>query len=128
MTLGMDAFGRVLVVVYTWRSERVRLISARKAMAGERQNYEGEAMKQREYDFSRAKRGPVIRRRREKRGSRFGWTKILWAGSANRSIKAGGGNYQSLINDALRQYLANKQEPLEEALRRVVREEIRRVS
>ena len=27
---------------------------------------------------------------------------------------AGGGNYQSLINDALRQYIANAREPLEE--------------
>jgi uncharacterized protein (DUF4415 family) len=42
--------------------------------------------------------------------------------------KAGGGNYQNLINDALRQYVANAREPLEETLRRVVREEIRRAS
>ena len=31
IALGLDAFGRVLVVVYTWRGERLRLISARKA-------------------------------------------------------------------------------------------------
>ena len=36
ITLGLDAFGRVLVVVYTWRGECVRLISARKATPGER--------------------------------------------------------------------------------------------
>ena len=42
--------------------------------------------------------------------------------------KAGGGNYQNLINDALRQYVANAREPLEETLRRVVREEIWRAS
>jgi uncharacterized DUF497 family protein len=30
-TLGMDSLGRVLVVVYTWRADNVRLISARKA-------------------------------------------------------------------------------------------------
>lgn len=29
ITLGLDAFGRVLVVVYTWRGECLRLISAR---------------------------------------------------------------------------------------------------
>jgi len=40
--------------------------------------------------------------------------------------RAGGGNYQSLINDALRQNIANAREPLEETLRRVVREEMRR--
>ena len=40
MTLGMDAFGRVLVVVYTWRRESIRLISARRATARERKQYE----------------------------------------------------------------------------------------
>ena len=39
ITLGMDALGRTLVVVYTWRSERVRIISARKATSRERQRY-----------------------------------------------------------------------------------------
>lgn len=39
VTLGMDALGRVLVVVYTWRGERVRLISARKATPRERRSY-----------------------------------------------------------------------------------------
>ena len=29
LTLGTDLFGRVLVVVYTWRGELIRLISAR---------------------------------------------------------------------------------------------------
>lgn len=39
--LGMDAFGRVLVVVYTWRSgSTIRIISARRATAHERRQYE----------------------------------------------------------------------------------------
>ena len=46
----------------------------------------------------------------------------------NQVDQAAGGNYQSLINDALRQFIAHAQEPLEETLRRVVREEIRRAS
>jgi uncharacterized DUF497 family protein len=41
VTIGMDALGRVLVVVYTWRSDRPRLISARPATAHERRQYEG---------------------------------------------------------------------------------------
>ena len=40
-TLGMDAFGRVLVVVYTWREENIRLISARKVTEKERKQYGG---------------------------------------------------------------------------------------
>lgn len=37
--IGLDALGRVLVVVYTWRADEIRLISARKATRGERQQY-----------------------------------------------------------------------------------------
>jgi len=40
VTTGMDALGRVLVVVYTWREGRVRLISARSATPRERRQYE----------------------------------------------------------------------------------------
>ena len=40
VTLGVDALGRVLVVVYTWREDRPRLISARKATPRERRQYE----------------------------------------------------------------------------------------
>ena len=39
-TLGMDAFA-VLVVVYTWREDNIRLISARKATEKERKQYGG---------------------------------------------------------------------------------------
>lgn len=39
ITLGMDALGRVLVVVHTPRGDRVRLISARKASKGEVEQY-----------------------------------------------------------------------------------------
>jgi hypothetical protein len=37
---------------------------------------------------------------------------------------AGGGNYQKLINLALREHIANRREPLEATLRRVLREEL----
>lgn len=40
VTMGMDAKGRILVVVYTWREERIRIISARKAEKFERRQYE----------------------------------------------------------------------------------------
>ena len=39
VTLGMDALGRVLVVVHTQRGERTRVISARKASRGEADRY-----------------------------------------------------------------------------------------
>lgn len=41
ITIGMDAFGQVLVVVYTWRGEEtIRIVSARKATRAERRQYE----------------------------------------------------------------------------------------
>ena len=40
VTLGMDAFGRLLVIAYAWRGDRPRLISARKATPRERHEYE----------------------------------------------------------------------------------------
>ena len=42
VTIGMDAFGLVLVVVYTWRGDNIRIISARKAMRSEAKQYESE--------------------------------------------------------------------------------------
>ena len=40
VTIGMDAIGRVLVVVYTMRGQRIRIISARRAAKRERMQYE----------------------------------------------------------------------------------------
>ncbi len=42
ITIGMDAFGRILVVVYSWRGENIRIISARKAVRHEVRQYESE--------------------------------------------------------------------------------------
>jgi uncharacterized protein (DUF4415 family) len=39
---------------------------------------------------------------------------------------AGGGNYQTMINAALREHIANRTAPLEKTIRRVIREELRR--
>ena len=40
VTIGADALGRVLVVVYTWRDDEPRLMSARSANRRERRQYE----------------------------------------------------------------------------------------
>jgi uncharacterized DUF497 family protein len=40
ITLGVGALGRLLVVVYTWRDENIRIISARSAESHEREEYE----------------------------------------------------------------------------------------
>jgi uncharacterized protein len=40
VSTGMDALGRILVVVFTYRGNGIRLISARRAIKKERQHYE----------------------------------------------------------------------------------------
>jgi hypothetical protein len=40
VSIAMDAMGRVLVMVYTWREDNIRIISARKATPRERRQYE----------------------------------------------------------------------------------------
>jgi uncharacterized DUF497 family protein len=40
ITLGLDGLRRLLVVVHTWRGERIRLISARRATRREKSQYE----------------------------------------------------------------------------------------
>ena len=39
VTIGTDVLGRIVVVAYTWRGDRIRIISARKATRRERQTY-----------------------------------------------------------------------------------------
>jgi uncharacterized protein (DUF4415 family) len=41
-----------------------------------------------------------------------------------RAHSAAGGNYQTMINEALHEYVSQEGEELEETLRRVVREEL----
>ena len=43
-TIGLDALGRALVVIYTVRGERIRIISARRATRRERAEYEKQGL------------------------------------------------------------------------------------
>lgn len=81
-----------------------------------------------EYDFSKAKRGPVIPVPKGKMRITIRLDEDVVAWFRTQAEEAGGGNYQSLINDALRQHIARTREPLEQTLRRVIREEIKRAS
>ena len=78
-----------------------------------------------EYDFSKAKRGPVIRPDPNKVRITIRLDADIVDYFKAQVHKAGGGNYQTMINGALREYLTKMQEPLnEETLRRVIREEL----
>jgi uncharacterized protein (DUF4415 family) len=78
-----------------------------------------------EYDFSKAKRGPVVRAPKGKTRITIRLDDDVLAWFRRQVDAAGGGNYQTLINHALRQYIAQREEPLEDVLRRVLRQELR---
>lgn len=80
-----------------------------------------------EYDFSQGRRGAID-------PTPLGKTRItirldddVLAWFREQVHLAGGGNYQTLINEALRDYMQQSREPLENILRRVLREELERL-
>ena len=81
-----------------------------------------------EYDFSQGKRGAIDPIPPGKTRITIRLDNDILAWFRNQVNIAGGGNYQSLINNALREYIEQHEEPLEEILRRVVREEIQRAA
>lgn len=80
----------------------------------------------REYDFSRGKRGPVIAPDPGKVRITIRLDEDIIEWFREQVNAAGGGNYQSLINKALREYIENRTEALEKTLRRVIREELKK--
>jgi len=78
----------------------------------------------REYDFSKARRGPVVPMPKGKTRITIRLDDDILEWFRRQVERAGGGNYQSLINEALRQHVRRVQEPLEATLRRVIREEL----
>lgn len=81
-----------------------------------------------EYDFRQARRGAVLPVPKGKTRITIRLDQDVLAWFRDQADRAGGGNYQTLINAALRQVIVNAQEPLETTLRRVIREEIRRAT
>lgn len=81
-----------------------------------------------EYDFSHGKREPVVRSASGKTRITIRIDNEILAWFREQVHRAGGGNYQTLINDALREHMRAQQEPIEKTLRRIVREELRRAS
>jgi len=79
-----------------------------------------------EYDFSQGKRGAVVPVPPGKTRVTIRLDTDLMDWFRDEVDKAGGGNYQSLINLALRDFVSRSKEPLEKTLRRVIREELRR--
>ena len=78
-----------------------------------------------EYDFSKARRGPVVKLPPGKTRItiRIDTDTLNWF--REQVHKRGGGSYQTLLNDALREYVGSRERNLEKTLRKVIREELR---
>jgi len=79
-----------------------------------------------EYDFSKGKRGAVIAPDPGKVRITIRLDADVLDWFREQVHTAGGGNYQTLINKALREYVGSKSDSLEKTLRRVIREELRK--
>ena len=77
-----------------------------------------------EYDFSNAKRGPVIPTAPGKTRITIRIDTDILNWFRDQVEKAGGGSYQTLINEALREYMQSREGMLENTLRRVIHEEL----
>ena len=80
-----------------------------------------------EYDFSKGKRGVVVSQKGKTRITIFIDNEVIE--EFRKRADAAGCGYQTMINEALRQYLDKSEKPVTEAtLRQAIREEIRRAA
>ena len=79
-----------------------------------------------EYDFSGGRRGPVVPVTTKKTRITIRIDDDLLEWFRRRVDEAGGGNYQTMMNEALRAYVEGKRESLEVVVRRVVKEELQK--
>jgi uncharacterized protein (DUF4415 family) len=77
-----------------------------------------------EYDFSQGKRGPVVPVQPGKTRITIRIDTDLLNWFREQVNARGGGNYQTMMNEALRAYIRHQDQTLEETLRKVIREEL----
>jgi uncharacterized protein (DUF4415 family) len=76
-----------------------------------------------EYNFKNGKRGPVVSHKGKTRITIYIDNDVI--NEFRNRAEAAGYGYQTMINEALRQYINNSDKPLDEsAIRRVIREEL----
>lgn len=76
------------------------------------------------YDFSKGKRGAVLPSSGKKVRITIRLDRDIIDWFRSKVEEQGGGSYQNMLNDALRRHMERQDQPLEEVLRRVVREEL----
>ena len=77
-------------------------------------------------DFSHAKRGAVVAVPRGKTRITIRIDDDILDWFRDQVNAAGGGNYQTMINNVLREHVERRNVSLEKTLRRVIREELRK--
>jgi len=81
-----------------------------------------------EYNFSKGKREAVVPAAKGKTRITICIDDDILDWFRGEVDAAGGGSYQTLVNEALREHITRQQEPIEVILRRVVREELHSVA
>lgn len=76
------------------------------------------------YDFSKGQRGAVIPSSGNKVRITIRLDRDIVDWFRLKVEEQGGGNYQTMLNDALRNYMEHQEQSLEDVIRRVVREEL----
>jgi uncharacterized protein (DUF4415 family) len=76
------------------------------------------------YDFSKGKRGAVLPSPMKKVRITIRLDRDIIDWFRLKVEEQGGGSYQAMLNDALRACMERQEQPFEEILRRVVREEL----
>lgn len=79
-------------------------------------------------DFSKGKRGPVIAPDPKKTRITIRLDTDIIDHFKQQVHAAGGGNYQTLINNALREHMKSDKDELEKRLRKIIREELKKAS
>jgi uncharacterized protein (DUF4415 family) len=85
-------------------------------------------MKKEEYDFENATQGPVVKPPRGKTRITIRIDTDILNWFREQVNKRGGGNYQTHINEALREYISMKDRDLENTIRKAIREELKELS
>ena len=85
-------------------------------------------MSEKEYDFKNVEQGAVSKRLPSKTRIVIRLDTDILNWFRDQVHQAGGGNYQTQINEALREYVGSRDETLEIVLRKVIREELSAMS
>jgi uncharacterized protein (DUF4415 family) len=85
-------------------------------------------MSREEYNFKKAKQGSISKTSSGKTRITIRIDTDILNWFRNEVHKRGGGNYQSLLNEALREFVNYREGDLEKTVRKVIREELKILS